>query len=126
MRVIQTERAPKAIGPYSQAIVANGFIFTAGQLGLDPATGELAAGGIEAQTRQALRNLQAVVEAAGGSLTTVVKTLVFLQNMDDFAAMNKVYSEFFQINPPARSAVQAARLPRAAMIEIEAVALLAE
>jgi len=121
-RIVHTDAAPAAIGPYSQAVRAGDFVFTAGQIGLDPATGQMAPGGIEAQTRQALRNLQAVLEAAGASLRHVVKTTVFLQDMNDFAAMNAVYAEFFDAEPPARSAVQAAALPKGALVEIEAVA----
>ncbi len=121
-RIIHTDAAPAAIGPYSQAVRAGDFVFTAGQIGLDPATGQMVAGGVEAQTRQALRNLQAVLEAAGASLSQVVKTTVFLQDMNDFAAMNAVYAEFFAAEPPARSAVQAAALPKGALVEIEAVA----
>jgi len=121
-RIIHTDAAPAAIGPYSQAVRAGDFVFTAGQIGLDPATGEMVPGGIAAQTRQALRNLQAVLEAAGASLSQVVKTTVFLQDMNDFAAMNAVYAEFFATEPPARSAVQAAALPKGALVEIEAIA----
>ena len=121
-RIIHTDAAPAAIGPYSQAVRADDFVFTAGQIGLDPATGEMVPGGIAAQTRQALRNLQAVLEAAGASLSQVVKTTVFLQDMNDFAAMNAVYAEFFATEPPARSAVQAAALPKGALVEIEAIA----
>ena len=122
--VIVTERAPKAIGPYSVGISANGFVFTSGQLGLDPASGAFAAGGIEAETRQALTNLKAVLEAAGSSLGLVVKTTVFLRDINDFSRMNAVYAEFFTENPPARSAVQVAALPRNGAVEIEAVAIL--
>ncbi len=121
-RIIHTDAAPAAIGPYSQAVRAGDFVFTAGQIGLDPATGEMVPGGVEAQTRQALRNLQAVLEAAGASLHQVVKTTVFLADMNDFAAMNAVYATFFAAEPPARSAVQAAALPKGALVEIEAVA----
>lgn len=123
-QVINTEHAPAAVGPYSQATIANGFVFTAGQVALIPGTKDLAAGGIEAQTRQALTNLTAVLEAAGTTIHHVVKTTVFLQNMDDFAAMNAVYAEFFATNPPARSAVEVARLPLGAMVEVEAVAVM--
>jgi 2-iminobutanoate/2-iminopropanoate deaminase len=114
--------APRAAGPYSHAIVAGDFVFTAGQAGLDPATRQLAEG-IEAQTRQALRNVAAILEAAGTSMANVVKTTVFLANMDDFQAMNAVYAEFFPENPPARTTVQAARIPLDALVEIEAVAV---
>ena len=121
--IISTENAPEAIGPYSQAIRANGFIFAAGQTGLDPATMELVAGGVEAQARQVLTNLKHVLEAAGTSLDRVVKTTVFLTDMANFAAMNAVYMEFFPENPPARSTVAVAGLPKGGLVEIEAVAL---
>lgn len=121
--IVQTDKAPRAIGPYSQAIVFNGMLYSAGQLGLDPQSGEMVAGGVEAQTRQALENLAAILEAAGSSLELVVKTTVFLKDMNDFAAMNKVYAEFFPAQAPARSAVQVARLPKDGLVEIEAVAL---
>lgn len=120
--IIRTENAPGAVGPYSQGIAANGFVFTAGQLGLDPATKAFVEGGIEAQTRQALENLKGVLEAGGASLETVVKVTVFLDNIEDFAAMNGVYAEFFTENPPARSAFEVARLPLGALVEIEAIA----
>lgn len=121
---IQTPDAPAAIGPYSQAIVAGEFVFTAGQIPLDPATGQMVGEGITQQTERALDNLGAVLQAAGASLQTVVKTTVFLRDMDDFAAMNEVYGRYFGEHRPARSAVQAARLPRDARVEIEAVAAL--
>ncbi|MCB9453808.1 MAG: RidA family protein [Anaerolineaceae bacterium] len=122
--VIHTEKAPGAVGPYSQAIVANGMVFTAGQVPLIPGTKSLVAGGIQEQTRQALENVKAVLEAAGTSLENVVKTTVFLSDMNNFAAMNEVYATFFPQNPPARSAVQAARLPLDALVEIETIAVL--
>ncbi len=123
--IVQTDLAPKAIGPYSQAIIIKSgkTIFTAGQLGLDPASGNLVDGGIAAQTRQALQNLQAILRAAGSDLDWVVKTTVFLQDFNDFAVMNGIYAEFFPQNPPARSTVQVARLPKDGLIEIEAIAL---
>lgn len=122
-KIISTEKAPKALGPYSQAILIEGLIFTAGQVGLDPATMELVTGGVEAQTRQVLTNLKHVLECAGSGLNFVVKTTVFLQDMGDFAKMNAVYAEFFPENPPARSTVQVAALPKGALVEIECVAL---
>lgn len=121
--IISTDKAPKALGPYSQAIRIEGLIFTAGQVGLDPATMELVDGGIEAQTRQVLTNLKHVLECASSALNFVIKTTVFLQDMGDFAKMNAVYAEFFPENPPARSTVQVAALPKGAMVEIECVAL---
>ncbi|MBM3304731.1 MAG: RidA family protein [Candidatus Aminicenantes bacterium] len=120
---VQTDRAPKAIGPYSQGIVANGFVFCSGQIPIDPATGELNNGTIEEQTRLVLKNLGAVLEAAGSSYDDVVKCTVFLHDMNDFARMNGVYAEFFKAPSPARAAVQVARLPRDVKVEIEAVAL---
>lgn len=122
--VIHTEHAPAAVGPYSQAIVANGFVYTAGQIPLIPNEGKVIEGDIQVQTRQALENLKAVLEAAGSSLENVVKTTVFLDDMDDFARMNEIYGQFFSENPPARSAVEVARLPLGVLVEIEAVALL--
>jgi 2-iminobutanoate/2-iminopropanoate deaminase len=123
-QVIATKNAPAAVGPYSQAIRAGNLVYTAGQLGLDPQTGKLVSGGVQAQTRQALTNLQAVLHAAGGALANVVKTTVFLQDMADFQAMNAVYAEFFTDAPPARSAIQAAALPLGGLVEIEAVAVI--
>ena len=122
-REIQTPDAPKAIGPYSQGIVANGFVFCSGQIPLVPETGEILLGSVEDQTRQVLKNLKAILEAAGSSTDRVVKCIVFLQDMNDFQAMNKVYGEFFKPPFPARAAVQVARLPRDAKVEIEATAL---
>ena len=121
--VIKTEKAPKALGPYSAGIKAGNLVFTAGQLGIDPASGDFVPGGIEAQTQKALENLSAILEAAGSSLDKVVKTTVFLNDMNDFGAMNGVYGQFFTESFPARSAVQAARLPKDGLVEIEAVAL---
>jgi 2-iminobutanoate/2-iminopropanoate deaminase len=123
-KIVSTEKAPKAIGPYSQAIQTDHLVFTAGQVGLDPATMELVEGGIEAQTRQVLTNLKHVLEKADSGLKYVVKTTVFLQDMADFAMMNSVYAEFFPENPPARSTVQVSGLPKDALVEIECVALL--
>ena len=122
-RVVKTEGAPGAIGPYSQAVVAGGFVYTSGQIPTDPATGQFVEGGVREQTAQVLRNLSKVLEAAGSSLARVVKTTVFLADMDDFAAMNETYAEFFAQEPPARSTVQAARLPRDARVEIDVIAL---
>ena len=123
-KIVSTEKAPKAIGPYSQAIRTESLVFTAGQIGLDPATMELVPDGVEAQTRQVLTNLKHVLEAADSGLNYVVKTTVFLQDMADFAKMNAVYAEFFPENAPARSTVQVAGLPKGAVVEIECVALL--
>jgi 2-iminobutanoate/2-iminopropanoate deaminase len=120
---VETANAPAAIGPYSQAIIANGFVYTAGQIPLDPKTGELVEGDIATQTKQVMESLKAILEQAGGSLQTVVKTTVFLKSMDDFAAMNAVYAEYFGDHKPARSTVQAAKLPRDVNVEIEAVAV---
>ena len=119
-----TENAPRAIGPYSQAVRAGGFVFASGQIPIDPATGEFVAGGVAEQTDQVLRNVSAVLEAAGTGLDRVVKTTVFLADMNDFIAMNEVYGRFFGAQPPARATVQAARLPRDAKVEIEAIAML--
>jgi 2-iminobutanoate/2-iminopropanoate deaminase len=120
---VVTDKAPKAIGPYSQGIVANGFVFCSGQIPIDPANGELNTGTIEEQTRQVLKNVSAVLAAAGSSLDEAVKVTVFLQDMNDFAKMNGVYAEFFKAPNPARAAVQVARLPRDVKVEIEAIAL---
>ncbi len=122
--IIATDRAPKAIGPYSQAVRAGNLVFASGQIPIDPDTGEFVAGGIAEQTEQVLRNLTAVFEAAGLGLNQVIKTTVFLADMDDFTAMNEVYGRFFAEQPPARATVQAARLPRDARVEIEAIAML--
>ncbi len=123
MEIIQTDRAPQAIGPYSQAIKANGFIFASGQIPLDPSTMQIVAGGVREQTEQVLNNLKAVVEAAGSSLDRVVKTTVYLAEMDEFAAMNEVYARHFGATRPARATVQVARLPRDVRVEIDVVAL---
>lgn len=125
---IKTNSAPAAVGPYSQAIVVNGFVYTAGQIALVPGTRKMVEGGIKEQTRKALENLDAILEAAGTNLSNVVKTTVFLKDMNDFAAMNEVYEEIFgaakEAPPPARSAVQVVALPLDALVEIEAVAVL--
>ena len=124
-KVIHTENAPAAIGPYSQGIAVQPgwLVFTAGQLPVDAGTGNIVEGGIEEQTKKALENVKAVVEAGGGRMEDVVKTTVFLKDMNDFARMNEVYKTFFQNDPPARSAIEAARLPKDVLVEIECVAL---
>jgi 2-iminobutanoate/2-iminopropanoate deaminase len=124
MQTVQTSNAPAAIGPYSQAVVANGFVFTAGQVPFDPQSMQLVQGDIAAQTEQVMKNLQAILQQAGADLSSVVKTTVFLQDMNDFAAMNEVYARYFGDHKPARSTVQVARLPRDAQVEIEVVAVL--
>lgn len=121
--IIQTADAPQAIGPYSQAVKTSGLVFASGQIPIDPATGQFVAGGIAEQTEQVLKNLAAVLEAAGSGLSRVIKTTVFLADMQDFSAMNDVYGRFFEEEPPARATVEAARLPRDARVEIEAIAL---
>ena len=123
--IIITQKAPKALGPYSAGVRAGHFVFTAGQLGINPATGDFASDDIAEQTRQALLNVKAILNAAGASLEDVVKTTVFLRDMDEFGAMNAVYAEFFTEDYPARSTVQVARLPKDAAVEIEAVAFVA-
>jgi 2-iminobutanoate/2-iminopropanoate deaminase len=120
-QVLKTENAPKALGPYSQGIKAGCLIFLSGQLGLDPKTNDFAAGGVADQTRQALTNLKHVIESGGSSIENVVKTTVFLKDMNDFQAMNAVYGEFFKSDPPARSTVQVAALPKNGLVEIEAI-----
>lgn len=119
--VLNTENAPKALGPYSQGIKAGSLIFLSGQLGLDPKTNDFASGGVTEQTRQALTNLENIIESAGSAMENVVKTTVFLQDMNDFQAMNTVYCEFFKSEPPARSTVQVAALPKGGLVEIEAI-----
>jgi 2-iminobutanoate/2-iminopropanoate deaminase len=123
-KVIKTDKAPKAIGPYSQAIAANGMIFASGQIPIDPATGELNTGSIEDQTRLVLNNLKAVLNEGGCTFDNVVKCTVFLEDMDDFSRMNAVYAEFFKPPYPARAAVQVARLPKDVKVEIEAIAVI--
>jgi 2-iminobutanoate/2-iminopropanoate deaminase len=120
---VTSSDAPAAIGPYSQAIRANGLVFCSGQTPMDPATGQVVSGGIAAQTERVLKNLSAVLEAAGTSMDKVVKTSVFLKDMNDFTAMNEVYGRFFEGEPPARSTIQAARLPKDALVEIDVIAL---
>ena len=121
-QIVVAENAPKAIGPYSAGVKIGNFVFTAGQLGINPETGSIVNGGVAAQTTQALKNLRAVLEAGGSSLSNVIKTTVFLSDMNDFPTMNDVYAQFVTENFPARSAVQVARLPLDAQVEIEAVA----
>jgi 2-iminobutanoate/2-iminopropanoate deaminase len=121
--VIATGQAPRAIGPYSQAIRANGFVFVSGQGGVDPATQEIVAGGVREQTERVLRNIDAILRASGSGLDKVVRCGVFLKDMNDFAAMNEVYARFFPGTPPARTTIEAARLPKDLLVEIDAVAL---
>lgn len=121
--VISTSKAPAAVGPYSQAIKVDNFIFTSGQIPFDPETNKLVGEDIESQTRQVFKNVTAVLEAAGATLDDVVKTTMFIQNMDDFNTVNEIYGEFFTENPPARSAVEAARLPKDVLIEVEVIAI---
>lgn len=121
--IVSTKDAPQAIGPYSQAIKAGGFVFTSGQIAIDPATQQVVAGDVAAQTERVLRNLSEILEAAGSGLGKVVRSTVFLKNMDDFAAMNAVYGKYFSSAPPARSTVEVARLPREVLVEIDVVAL---
>jgi 2-iminobutanoate/2-iminopropanoate deaminase len=122
--IIATNQAPRAIGPYSQAVRAGNLVFASGQIPIDPSTGEFVPGGIAEQTEQVLKNLSAVFAAAGLTMNQIVKTTVFLADMNDFTAMNEVYAKFFAENPPARATVQAARLPRDAKVEIEAIAVI--
>jgi len=122
--VVLTARGPKPIGPYSQAIRSNGFLFVSGQVALDPQSGEFVGTDIRQQTERVLENLKAILEAAGSSLKHVVKTTVFLKDMNDFALMNETYAKYFPANPPARSTVQAARLPKEALVEIDVIAAL--
>jgi len=123
-QVVQTENAPQAIGPYSQGIIANGFVFTAGQGGVDPATGQIVEGGVSEQTRQVLKNISAILQAAGSSMENIVKTTVYLHTISDFQLMNKVYAEFFPNNPPARTTVGDLDLPIGIQVEIEAIAVI--
>ena len=122
MKSVHSEQAPKAVGPYSQAIEVNGFVFASGQLPIDPITGQFPEGGIREQTRQSILNAQSVLNAAGLGLSNVVKTTVYLSDMDNFAAMNEVYAEFFQEPYPARSAVAVRTLPKNALVEVECIA----
>ncbi len=123
-KVVVSDQAPKAIGPYSIGVQGGHFVFTSGQLGLDPATGSLVEGGVEAETHQAFANLRTVLQAAGSDLSCVVKTTVFLRDINDFSRMNEVYSKYFTEAPPARTAIQAGNLPKGAAVEIEAVAII--
>ncbi len=120
---ISTPNAPKAIGPYSQAIIANGFVFVSGQIAIDPATQQVAASDVAAQTEQVIKNLSGILQAAGTSLDQVVRSTVFLKSMNDFAAMNEVYGKFFTSNPPARSTVEVSRLPKDVLVEIDVIAM---
>jgi len=120
--IIRTDKAPAPVGPYSQAVRLGNLLFTAGQIAIDPQTGQLSTGDISEQTELVLKNIQAILEAAGSGLDNVIKTTVFLKNMDDFSRMNEVYARFFTTNPPARSAVEVARLPKDVLVEIECVA----
>jgi 2-iminobutanoate/2-iminopropanoate deaminase len=122
--VVLTDRGPKPIGPYSQAVRANGFLFLSGQVALDPKSGEMTGAGIAEQTERVMENVKGIVEAAGSKMAHVVKTTVFLKNMNDFAAMNEVYARYFTAAPPARSTVEVARLPKDALVEIEVVAVI--
>ena len=122
--VVLTDRGPKPIGPYSQAIKANGFLYLSGQIALDPKTGEFVGTEIRQQTERVMENVKAIVEAGGSSLNHVVKTTVYLKDMNDFAAMNEIYGKYFALSPPARSTVQAARLPKDALVEIDVIAAL--
>lgn len=123
MNIIQTDNAPAAVGPYSQAIEANGFVFCSGQLGLDPATGTMVEGGVEAQLKQILRNIEAVLAAAELPVSNIVKTTIFLTDMNDFPTVNTIYETFFGNHKPARSTVQVAKLPKDGLIEIEVIAV---
>lgn len=125
-RIVATDDAPAAIGPYAQGVVAGGFVFTAGQIPLDPATMELVEGGITEQTERVMRSLGAVLASAGASFETVVKTTCFLANLDDFAGFNAVYGRYFGDNPPGRSTVQVAKLPKGSLVEVECIATVPE
>ncbi|MFO7152838.1 MAG: RidA family protein [Bacillota bacterium] len=121
-QVIKTEKAPKAIGPYSQAIMIGDFLFASGQIAINPATGEIVEGGIEAQTKQVMENVKNILQAAGMDFSNVVKTTVFITNMNDFAKVNEIYATYFTENPPARSCVEVSKLPKGALIEVEVIA----
>jgi len=122
-KIVNTDLAPKAIGPYSQAVISNGFVYTAGQIPINPKTGKIESTGLEDQIRQVLNNLSAVLEAAGSNLKEVIKLTVFMVDINDFLILNKVFNEYFTENPPARSAVQVSRLPKDVLVEIEAIAV---
>ncbi len=122
-KIIKTEKAPQAIGPYSQAVEKNGMLFISGQIAINPATGQMVEGDIKAQTRQVLENIKAILEAAGYGFDDVVKSTVFLANMDDFKGMNEVYAEYYKENPPARAAFEVSKLPLGALVEIETIAI---
>jgi 2-iminobutanoate/2-iminopropanoate deaminase len=122
--IVLSDRGPKPIGPYSQAVRVNGFLYVSGQIALDPKTGEMTAGDIAQQTERAMENVKGIVEAAGSKMAHVIKTTVFLKNMSDFAAMNEVYGRYFSAAPPARSTVEVARLPKDALVEVEVIAAL--
>lgn len=124
IETVATDRGPKAIGPYSQAVRANGFVFLSGQIALDPKTQQIVEGGVSLQTERVLENLKGIVEAAGSSMQRVVKTTVFLADMNEFGAMNEVYSRYFVNDPPARSTIEASRLPRNVRVEIDLIAML--
>jgi len=125
-RVVFTEKAPKPIGPYSQAVIANGFLFGSGQIPIDPEAGEVVKGGIEEQTRRVLENIKAVLEAAGCTLEDVVSVTVFLSDLNDFQAFNKVYGEYFKDSPPARTTVEVSRLPKGVKLEVNFVAVVSK
>lgn len=120
--IVLTDRGPKPIGPYSQAVRSNGFVFVSGQVALDPKTGEFVGANVREQTERVMENLKGILEAAGASLARAVKTTVYLKDMNDFAAMNEVYGKYFTLSPPARTTIQAARLPKDALVEIDVVA----
>jgi 2-iminobutanoate/2-iminopropanoate deaminase len=126
MKIVQTPQAPKAIGPYSQAVIAGGFVFCCGQGPIDPATGQIAGRDVASQTERVLKNLEAVLQAAGSSLSRVVKTTVYLKDLNEFKQMNEVYARFFPANPPARATIEAARLPLDTLVEIDAIAVVDE
>ncbi|MDN5332368.1 MAG: 2-iminobutanoate/2-iminopropanoate deaminase [Tepidanaerobacteraceae bacterium] len=121
-KIIKTDLAPKAIGPYSQAVMVGDFLYASGQIAINPATGEIVEGGIEAQTRQVMENVKNILQAAGMDFSNVVKTTVFITNMDDFGKVNEIYATYFGENPPARSCVEVSRLPKGALIEVEVIA----